>query len=164
MPTNLAFNAGQNHLEKIDRAAKNKFKSRLRLELELAGIPQKALAYATNTDEGQLSRILNDKYEDVFPAHKLPLLTREMGPGVMEWLAVQCGGIYSHGAEPPLIEGSLATLVGSLAAQAGECVKQLIFVMESDHIHDKQEVIVGLRVLAQNIQSLLAHAEGRLAS
>ena len=165
MVANLAYENPQRHLENIDRAAKVRMKHRLRLELELAGIPQKALAIGARIDEGQLSRMLSDRNEEALPAHKFPVITQELGPGLMEWLAIQCGGLYSHGAEGPLIEGPLATLVGKLAHQTGEVVQQLIFVMESKHINidEQKDVIAALRGMAQTTQALLNTTEGRLA-
>jgi len=164
MVANLDYANTQRHQENIDRTAKAKVKHRLRLEIELAGIPQKALAIGAHLDEGQLSRMLNDKSEEALPAHKIPAVVQEVGPGFMEWLALQCGGIYTHGSEAVLLQGSLPTLVGNLAAQTGECVKQLITVMESHQVNvdTEKDVVAGLRQLALNIQTLLLHAEGRL--
>lgn len=165
MVANLDYANTQRHQENIDRTAKAKVKHRLRLEIELAGIPQKALAIGAHLDEGQLSHMLSDKSEETLPAHKIPAVVQELGPGLMEWLAIQCGGLYSHGAEGPLIEGPLATLVGKLAHQTGEVVQQLIFVMESKHINidEQKDVIAALRGMAQTIQALLNTTEGMLA-
>lgn len=163
MHQNLLSGARQGHPETLDRRMKLKTKERLRMELALSGLPQKALAYGTGTDEAQMARMLGERYEEALPAHKIPSTVRELGPGFMEWLALQCNGIYVHGGELTLLDSPTSSaLVGLLAQHAGLTVQMLIEHFE-DHVwtgDEKREVIPLLRKLRQIVDTLLSDAEG----
>ena len=113
MDPNIAGSATQGQSRPID-PLKTKSKARLRLELEASGIPQKALAYGILTTEPLLSRILADHCPDDLPSYKIPAVTRELGPGYMQWMALQCGGVYHHG-ECPAVHQPVPVLIGLLA-------------------------------------------------
>ena len=164
MASNLAKYGEQDQMENLDRTMKAKIKRRLRLELEVNGIGnQKALAIATNTDEGALSRMLSAKCEDTFPLHKLPAQVLEHGPGLMEYVALQCGGVYHHGETLPAIPDDPLSLAGLIAIQAGKSVQQIIQDARSDNewtALERQDAIPGLRKLIAVATSLLQEAEG----
>ena len=161
METNLALRGQQCQAENLDRSMKFKIKRRLRLETEMNGGNQKALAYATGTDEGALSRMLSERCEDAFPAHKLPAQVAEQGPGLIEFLALQCGGTYLHGTEPAMLKASPTTLAGLLAKESGGVVQQLVQHLE-DRVwtpEERQADIPALRKLLRIAETLLADAE-----
>ena len=163
MDTNLAPAGRQNQPENLDRTMKFKFKRRLRLEIELAGGRQKPLAYETATDEGALSRMLSERCEDALPAHKLPAVTGELGPGTMEWLALQCGGVYHHGEEIHYLKSAPLALVGMLANLSGKSVQQLIqdFQDHQDWTQpERQADLPNLRKLRAVVETLIHDAEG----
>ena len=137
-----------------------KSKARLRHEVdpEISGQSQKAIAIDLRVDEAQLSRYLSDQYRDDIPAHKVPALTRSIGPGYMEWLGIQCGGVYHHGETAPHCHKSVTTLLGLLAKQSGTVVQQLLQDL-GNHI-DKNQDLPGLRRLKTTVEELIADVEG----
>ena len=163
MDTNLARSGAQNHSETHDVTMRRKVKWRLRKELVFADLDQKPVAIGTLTDVGQFSRMLNDNCDDTFPIHRLPALTREVGPGFMEWLALQCGGVYHHGEEPHYLRSTPLVLVGMLANLSGKSVQQLLQDFQ-DHQdwnrEERQADLPNLRKLRQVVDTLIHDAEG----
>lgn len=164
MEPNIAgsANPGQSNQVRAFDPLKAKAKARLRFEIEAAGIPQKALAIGLRTSDSILSRYLAWHAADDLPAYKIPSLVRELGPGYMEWLALQCGGTYHHGEGHPAAHVPVPVLVGQLAKQSGAAVQQLISDLE-DHVwslQERQHALLGLRTLQQVIEGLIQEAEG----
>lgn len=159
MDTNLALNGQQNQPEKFDKVMKVKVKRRIRMELDLSGAPQRPVAIETGTDEGAFSRMINDRYEDAFPVHKVPALVRELGPGFMEWLALQCGGTYHHDETPHLMHTAPLALVGLLANTAGRTIQHLLTDIQ-DHKDWNHQDLPNLRKLEAIIDTLIHDAEG----
>ena len=153
----------QRQPEKLD-TPKLKFKRRIRLELESSGVPHKAVAIEAGLDAGFFSRAIRDDHDEAIHAHSLPAITRELGPGLMEWLAGQCGGTYQHGADAQHIEAAPAVLIGLLAHHSGDTLQQLIQDLQDQDWTpaEKAARIPGLRKLHQIVESLLADAEGGL--
>ena len=143
---------------------KLKSKARLRKEVdpEVSGQSQKAIAIDLRTTEPQLSRYLGDQYPDDLPSYKVPSLTRSVGPGYMEWLAMQCGGAYHHGEQAPHSHVAVVTLIGLLAKQGGTVVQQLLQHMDDQIWSDteRQQDVAGLRKMKAVVETLLAEAEG----
>lgn len=140
---------------------KGKAKARLRLEIAAIDLPHKALAIGLRTSDAQLSRILAEHCPDDLPAYKAPAVTRELGPGFMEWLAVQCGGTYIHNQSAPTNGETVSVLVGLLARQSGATVQELIQDM-ADHVwtpQERAEALPGLRKLGTVINCLIHQAE-----
>jgi hypothetical protein len=161
MSSSVGSSAHQDQSRLID-PLKLKSKARLQLELAASGLPQKALAYGIRTSEAQMSRYLGDQSPDDLPSYKVPYLTTELGPGYMEWLAIQCGGVYHHGKQGHISHESVTTLIGLLAKQSGNVVQQLLQHLE-DHIwseKERLEDLPSLRKLQAIIQSLVQDAEG----
>lgn len=163
MEPNIAdsANPGQSNQARSYDPLKAKAKARLRFEIEAAGLPQKALAIGLRTSDAILSRILAEHCPDDLAAYKVPALTRELGPGYMEWLALQCGGVYHHG-ECQQSGQAVTVLVGLLAKQSGATVQELIQDL-SDHewsAQERQEALPGLRKLHAVIESLIREAGG----
>jgi len=156
----VAGSAPQGQSRPVD-PLKLKSKARLRLELELSGLPQKALAYGIPTTEPQLTRYLGDQYSDDLPSYKVPGVVRELGPGYMEWLALQCGGTYHHG-EMASIQEPVHVLVGLLARESGLNLQALIQdLADRDWTpEERQAELGGLRRLLSVVQALIHSAEG----
>lgn len=160
MQPNFRSTHSQQQPESLD-PARASMKSRLRFEVEASGLPHKAVAIGIGMDQGQFSRVLSDEHKDALHAHTIPMLTRELGPGLIEWLAVRCGGTYIHGAEscrsePPVV------LIGLLARQSGATIQQLIQQLE-DHAWSPGECrrsIPALRKLHDLVGDILRQAEG----
>lgn len=142
---------------------KAKTKRRLRLEHELSGLSNKALAIGLNTAEAQLTRYEGEQYQDDLPVHKVPALTQEAGPGFMEWLALQCGGTYTHGhsttaaGHPPI-----TVLIGLLAKASGASIQEMVQALE-DHdwsADERRDNLPGLRKLQAIVHTLVQEAEG----
>jgi len=157
MRESVAGSAPQDQSRTVD-PLKLKSKARLRLELETSGLPQKALAYGTRSCEAQVTRYLGEQYQDDLPSYKVPYITTELGPGYMQWLAIQCGGVYHHGAQPPHCHQSVTTLIGLLARQSGNVVQKLLQDLNT-HI-SQQEDLPGLRKLRGIVESLIQDVEG----
>ena len=160
MNESVAGSAPQDQSRFVD-PMKTKSKARLRLELESLGISHKALAYGTRTAEAQLTRYLGDQYTDDLPSYKIPAVVRELGPGYMEWLALQCGGAYHHG-EHHLAHHSVTVLVGLLARQSGATLQQLIQDLSDQNWSstERQADLPGLRKLRGIVEELIQGAEG----
>ena len=160
MHESVAGSAPQGQSRSVD-PMKAKAKCRLRLEHELSGLSNKALAIGLNTAEAQLTRYEGEQYQDDLPAHKLPALTHELGPGFMQWLALQCGGIYHHG-ECHAAHESMPVLIGLLARQSGATLQQLIQDL-MDHEwspSERQGELPKLRHLRATVDALIREAEG----
>jgi hypothetical protein len=159
MTSNFRHDPAQGKADNLERL---KLKARFRLEIESAGLPQKAVAIGAGIDEGHLSRLLNDSHGDALPAHKLPAITRELGPGLMEWIALQCGGVYVHGTEAQHIEAAPGVLTGMLAHEVGDVVQQVFQDMAdgSWSADERMSRVAALRKVVLVAQSLLADAEG----
>jgi len=161
MDPNIAGSATQGQSRSVD-SRKLKFKRRLRLEAELSGIPHKALAYGLATSDAQLSRYKGDQYPDSLHDYEIPDLTHELGPGFMEFLALQCGGVYTHGAAATSNQPPVAVLIGLLAKTSGDSVQQLVQALE-DHDWSQEEKLASLPVLRKLysiVGALLQDAEG----
>ena len=156
----VAGSAPQGQSRPVD-PLKLKSKARLRLELELSGLPQKALAYGILTTEPQLTRYLGDQYPDDLPSYKIPNVVRELGPGYMEWLAIQCGGAYHHGETAPT-QQPLHVLIGLLAKESGLNIQALVQdLADQDWTpEERQAELGGLRRLLAVVQALVRSAEG----
>jgi len=161
MDPNIAGSATQGQSRSVD-SRKLKFKRRLRLEAELSGIPHKALAYGLATSEAQLSRYKGDQYPDSLHDYEIPGLTHELGPGFMEFLALQCGGIYTHGAAAASSHPPVAVLIGLLAKASGDSIQQLVQALEDQDWTSAEKVasIPVLRKLHSISGALLQDAEG----
>lgn len=140
---------------------KLKFKRRFRLVLEATGVPHKAVAIEAGIDPGFLSRAIRDEHDEAIHAHHLPALTRELGSGLMEWLAVQCGGVYIHGGESSHIEDSPGILTGMLAHEVGGVVKQVFqdLVDGEWSTEERTSRIPALRKIEMLAKSLREDAE-----
>ena len=156
MHSSVGSPAGQDNNRSIDPQRK-KFKARLRREVEISEIPQKAFAYGLKTSEAQLTRYLGDQYPNALHDHELPAVTRELGPGYMEWLAIQCGGVYHHGEHAPHCHQSVVVVIGLLAKQSGAVVQQLLQDLKASGKHDE---LPGLRRLKILVETLIADVEG----
>lgn len=161
MHESVAGSAPQGQSQPLD-PMKAKAKRRLRLEHEISGLSNKALAIGLNTSEAQLTRYEGEQYQDDLPAHKIPALTGELGPGYMEWLAVQCGGTFHHGECTPATEQPLTVFVGLLAKHSGTTIQQLIQDMQDHHWtpQERRDALPGLRKLQGIVETLIHEAEG----
>lgn len=157
MHDSVGSSAPQDHSRSID-PLKLKSKARLRLEVATSGIPQKALAYDTRSCDAQVTRYLGDQYPDDIPSYKVPYLTTALGPGYMEWLAIQCGGVYHHGEHAPHCHRSVTVLLGLLAKQSGGVVQQLL--QDLDHHINTHQDLVGLRRLKTTVEELINDVDG----
>lgn len=142
-------------------AARAALKNRLRFEVAASGLPHKAVAIGIGMDQGQFSRVLSDEHKEALHAHSLPHLTRELGAGLMQWLALRCGGTYVHGlesapSEPPVV------LLGLLARQSGSTLQQLIQQLEDNdwNPYERRAAVPALRKLHHLVSDLLQQAEG----
>lgn len=165
MHTSVVGSAHQDNPQSIDLGdLKRRSKARLRFELDedLCGLPKKNIAILLAFAPEQLSRCLGENYPDDLPAHKVPAVTRKIGPGYMEWLAEECGGVYHHGERPPHSHTSVTTLIGLLAKQGGSVVAQLLQHL-NDHIwtlDERHQDVSGLRKLQSIVETLIRDAEG----
>ena len=159
MHNSVAGSAPQDQTRPLD-PLRLKSKERLRKEVdpEISGQSQKAIAIDLRVDEAQLSRYLGDQYRDDIPAHKVPALTRSIGPGYMEWLGIQCGGVYHHGEQAPHCHQSVTTLIGLLAKQSGSVVQQLL--QDLDKHLAVNNGLPGLRRLKTIVEATIQEAEG----
>lgn len=151
----------QSNLSRSFDPLKSKAKARLRFEVEAAGLPQKALAIGLRTSDAILSRILAEHCPDDLPAYKIPAVVHELGPGYMEWLAIQCGGVYHHGETARAHHEPVTVLVGLLARLSGATVQQLIQGISDSNWDpvERQTDLPGLRKLKAVVDALVAEAE-----
>lgn len=164
MEPTIAGSANQGQSRPVD-PLRSKSKARLRLELEASGLPQKALAYGLNTAEPLLTRILADHCPDDLPSYKIPAVTRELGPGYMAWLSLQCGGVYHHGECAPAPQQTITVLIGQLAKHSGSTIERLIGDLEDQRwsAKERQAQLPGLRTLHAIVGALIRQAEAEEA-
>lgn len=143
-------------------ARKLKSKRQLRLEMDLAGIQQKALAISLDMDQAQLSRTLSDGCMEEPLVSDLPGITREVGPAYMQWVAMQCGGTYHHGEQAQASTVTPAVLVALLARGSGDTISQLVQDLQDNHwsAEERMAQLPGLRKLLAVVEALLRQAEG----
>jgi hypothetical protein len=112
----------------------------MRLQLELSGVPRKVLAEELGADDVRLCRWLNDNYPDRFPADLLPVWTREVGPGLLNWIARETGReLVATDAALGLIEGDPVHLVALISRHSGATVAQTLEDIASGGQWDGQE-------------------------
>ena len=156
-------NTSQGHPENLDVSnEKEKFKRRIRFELEATGVPEKAIAVEAKLDPGFVSKAVKAGAQEAFHIHTLPAITRELGPGLMEWTAIQCGGTYIHGMEARHIEAAPTALMGMLAHNSGEVLQQMLQALQDGKIDagEYASLLPVLRKLHLVIESPQADAEG----
>lgn len=157
----IPHSSNQRQAESID-TPKLKFKRRLRMELDASGTSEKAVALEARIDFGQFSRMLDATYTDALHAHHIPAFVRECGPGLMRWLAVQCGGTYQHDILPVRSDDSPLVLIGLLAHQSGHSIQHLIQDLQDGQWSPEERLaaLPGLRKLHTVIETLIQDAEG----
>ena len=160
MHPSVAGSAPQGQSRTID-PMKLKSKRRLRLEHELSGLSNKALAIGLTTSEAQLTRYEGEQYPDDLPAHKIPALTQEAGPGFMEWLSIQCGGTFTHDRALPNHQ-PIGVLIGLLAKTSGATIQEMVEALEDHHWspEERRDNLPGLRKLQAIVGALVSEAEG----
>lgn len=128
----------------------------LRHALDEAGIPQKALAIECGVDSALVCRWLSDHDQDVPGPIHFPAITRELGPALIEWLNVRCG--YDP-YEPPHETAGLPDLTGSLAAQGGKAVQQLIQALADGNLSTDERAALqpDLYRLRATLNGILDH-------
>jgi hypothetical protein len=159
MHSSVAGSSPQGNSRSID-PLKLRSKARLRFETEeeVCGQHKKAISFELRTSDAQLTRYLGDQYGDDLPAHKVAYLTRGVGPGYMEWLARESGGVYHHGESGPPCHESVKEMIGLLAQQSGNVIQQLLKHLDK-HIA-KREDLPGLRKLRAIVEEVIAIEEG----
>lgn len=154
MPSSFGSSSSQDHTQNFDRRFRDRFNRRLSIELVDSGIPKKALADELRLDQSQLSRILSDSCLDQMPLSRLPDLTAALGPGCMEWLAIQCGGRYVQMTEPVETHEDDQALAARLAGLSGQAVSVLLS-------NPGGEVLSTLQALRSTIAALIEIQERR---
>ena len=131
----------------------------LKRALDDAGLPQKALALACGKDSALISRWLNENEPDVPGPLDFPVITRELGFELIEWLNVRCE--YEPGVHAEVAQG-LPVLTGLLAGQAGRTVQQLIQALEDGTVTLEERALLhpDLYRLRGTLDGILGHVGG----
>lgn len=129
-------------------------KAQLRAELAAAKVQQKAVAFEAGVDPGTICRWLSDEHHEALPAWMLPIWGREVGGETLAYIARHCGyELVPVGTVQPV--AGLPILTGSLSAQAGKLVQQLIQALEDGKLDAAEQ-----RALAPDIYRLRATLDG----
>jgi hypothetical protein len=128
----------------------------LRRALDEFDVPQKALAAECGVDTSLVCRWLSDLEPDLPSVLHLPAITREVGPGFLEWINLRC---HFETMPPPHEPAGLPALTGSLAAQGGKAVQQLIQALADGNLSTDERAALqpDLYRLRATLNGILDH-------
>lgn len=141
------------------RAFRERFKRQVRLEVELAEFKVEAAAHEMDCDPSLISHWGGERGCDM-PAWRLVRWTRTFGTGLMEWLALQCGGSFVHGQDPAPTASPMV-LVGLVARQSGLTIQQILQSLQDREwsASERQADLPRLRKLRDLVDQLIQQAD-----
>lgn len=150
----------QGHPETLD-PQRLALKRRLRMELDAAGLPHKALAIECGVDQALVSRWISEEHRDMPGVHHLAAITRELGNGFVRALVARCGLELADTPTQPREADDLYKLVSLLAGKSGNTVQALVEQLaDGDWTTAERRIsLPGLRNLHQVTGALVARAE-----
>lgn len=141
--------------------ARLRLKRQMQAEVLGCGLAHAAIARGMGYDEGQFSRLLSDSYPDTLPASALPAWTREVGPGLQEWLAEQTG--HALVADDPHTDRDAGDLTAAIARGAGQVVALLIQARQDGAVSQAERELVWpeLQKLIHQLEAEAQHFDPR---
>lgn len=139
MDSNLARRFPENQPEDFHQDRRKRFKEMMLLQILLSRRERKAIADDMRISQGLLSDWLNEKTRESMPAHWLDAWTREVGPGLLAWVAKENGFQLVRNEDAPptaVIDGS--QLLALIAKHCG-CLVAAVIQAREDGIIDDDE-------------------------
>ncbi len=157
MQSNLAVPLGQNQTEDFDFDRRKRLKRQMALEILLSRRERKAIAADMPISEGLLSKWLKEGRPDAMPAHWLDAWTREVGPGLLAWIAKESGhAVVDQEGTPDETAGLDSAQLLSLICRHHGSVMALIIQAREDGVideHEKPEIWTEIQKLIRELEA-----------
>jgi len=143
MESNFVHNPAECHREDFNRAIRKNFKHRMNLEMANSMRERKAVAADMEISATTLCDWLKEGKQDSMPAYWLASWTREVGPGLLRWIAKENGLtlVFDEGTAPALVTNS-ASLMALIARHHGQVMGLMIQAHEDDAIDEAEREAV----------------------
>ena len=159
MEPNITSDLSEKQVAEFQRDQLKRFKKRQSLELMLSNRERKAIAPAFPVSVASLSDWLNEDRPAAMGGQWLPAWTREIGPGLLRWLAKEAGyDLVEAGELGPVPVTDSAQLLALICTHHGRLVGQIIQAREDGSI-DGQERAEIWPEITRLIRELEAEAE-----
>lgn len=159
MHENISPAPSEKQVAEFQREMLKKFKERMALELMLCRRERKAIAPDMPVSLASLSDWLNTEKPGAMGAHWLVAWTREVGSGLLRWIAKETGfGLVDQDEAGPAEVTDSAQLLALICQHHGH-VLALIIQAREDGIIDDQERDVIWPEICRLLRELEAEAE-----
>ena len=159
MPDNFSPGPTEKQVSEFQRDLLKKCKNRMNLELLLSQRERKAVAPDMKISEASLCDWLMEGKNCAMGVHWLPAWTREVGSGLLRWIAKEAGyGLVDEDEAGPVEITDSAQLLALIAQHHGH-VMALIIQAREDGIIDEQEKASVWPEICRLIRELEAEAE-----
>jgi len=139
MDPNVTSNMTEGQIDEFQRDLLKKLKHRMNLELLLSGRERKAIAPDLPASQATLCDWLKEGKPSVMGAHWLPAWTREVGPGLLRWIAKEAGyGLVDQDEAGPVEVTDSAQLLALISAHHGHVLAMIIQAREDGIIDDDE--------------------------
>lgn len=136
-----------------------RFKKRMAMEVMLSRRERKAIAEDIPISQASLSDWMNTGKAAAMPTWWLPAWTREVGPGLLRWIAKEAGyGLVDEDEAGPVEVVDSAQLLSLIAQHHGR-VMALIIQAREDGLIEEQEKAAIWPEICKLIRELEAEAE-----
>lgn len=139
METNVNSGLSEKQVAEFQREQLRRFKKRQLLELMLSNRERKAVAPEFPVSLATLSDWMNEDKPAAMGAQWLPAWTREIGPGLLRYLAKECGyDLVDAGEGGPVECADSAQLLALISIHHGRLMGQIIQAREDGAITDQE--------------------------
>ncbi|BDU72348.1 hypothetical protein [Mesoterricola silvestris] len=155
MESNLAHCLPEGQPENFEESRIKRFKRRLNQETVLCGRERKAIATDMQCSQSSLS-IWLDHGRGSMPVHWLPEWTREVGPGLLSWIAKENGySLVQETAGEPVPVMDAGQLMALIALHHGKAMAGMIQAREDGVIteQEKRDVFPDLQRLIRELEA-----------
>lgn len=157
MPSTIRPGCAQGHAGSIESPLRERLRKRIRRIAEDSDAKQSGCAHDMGVDPSLISHWGHDCD---MPLWRVPAWSNVYGPSLLEWIAIQCGGMFIP--HPSFLKQPVTVLIGLLAEQSGATINHLVRDLE-DHVWTKEEkaaTLPDLRKLRTILDTLIHDAEG----
>lgn len=160
MTQSFAPASHENHPQDFHQDTRRKFKERMQLSVLSSRRPRKAIAEDMGVCEASLSDWLDVGKRSSKPAHHLAAWTREVGPGLLRWIARENGlGLVTEaGTAGPVEMADPGLLLALISIHHGMLMGQIIQAREDGIIDDRERAEIWPEI-QRLIRELEAEAE-----
>jgi hypothetical protein len=159
MPETVTSNMSEKQVAEFQKRQLRDFKYQQNLELMLSRRERKAVAPGFPCSEASLCDWLKEGGPAAMGAQWLPAWTREVGPGLLRWIAKECGfDLVDEDEAGPVEVTDSAQLLALIAVHHGRLMGQIIQAREDGNIDDQEREEIWPEV-CRLIRELEAEAE-----